>query len=167
MQESYRRGHKGPEIQKIQKRLKELGYYKSAADGVFGPATEDAVKAFQQNNKLTSDGLVGPQTWNLMFARFKFNNHARKTGSRGDHSWFEWKVFMDEPDEKLDEVAAVEYRLHKTFPNPIRTVDERKSKFTLASAGWGEFWIYITVLLKEGTEDVTQYHLDLSKPWSD
>jgi peptidoglycan hydrolase-like protein with peptidoglycan-binding domain len=33
------------------------------ADGLFGPATEQAVKAFQSQRGLGVDGLVGGQTW--------------------------------------------------------------------------------------------------------
>jgi transcription initiation factor IIF auxiliary subunit len=96
---------------------------------------------------------------------FNFDNYSRHVGSRGDYEWFEWKVFMDEPDEKLRKVRSVEYRLHKTFPNPIRVVEDRDSKFALESSGWGSFWIYITIYLENDTEEYTEYYLDLRKPW--
>ncbi len=33
------------------------------ADGIFGPLTEEAVKAFQKSKGLTPDGIVGAKTW--------------------------------------------------------------------------------------------------------
>jgi len=36
------------------------------ADGIFGKGTEAAVKAFQQANGLTVDGIVGASTWDTM-----------------------------------------------------------------------------------------------------
>ena len=49
-------------VREVQKRLKELGYYKGSADGDFGPATEKAVIAFQKDHSLTADGKVGEKT---------------------------------------------------------------------------------------------------------
>jgi len=41
-------------------------FLKIVSDGVFGPKTEAAVKAWQANNNLKPDGIVGPKTWDAM-----------------------------------------------------------------------------------------------------
>lgn len=46
-------------------------------DGIFGPNTEAAVKAFQQSKNLAADGIVGPQTWPKLVVQ-------AKQGSSGD-----------------------------------------------------------------------------------
>jgi peptidoglycan hydrolase-like protein with peptidoglycan-binding domain len=57
-------GDKGPEILAFQKHLVTLGYNvgKKGADGVFGPATEAAVKSFQAKYGIKVSGRVGPPT---------------------------------------------------------------------------------------------------------
>ena len=52
----------GPEVRRLQQQLARLGYDAGAVDGVFGPATDRAVKAFQHDHKLTGDGIAGPAT---------------------------------------------------------------------------------------------------------
>lgn len=37
------------------------------ADGIFGPDTESAVRAYQRRKGLKADGIVGPVTWNTLF----------------------------------------------------------------------------------------------------
>lgn len=60
--DAYKKGASGATVTEIQTRLKNWGYYSGEVDGVFGSATEKAVKYFQQKNGLTADGVVGAQT---------------------------------------------------------------------------------------------------------
>lgn len=46
----------------LQTRLKKLGYYVGAIDGIIGVQTNQAIVQFQKNNGLMVDGIVGPQT---------------------------------------------------------------------------------------------------------
>ena len=50
----------------VQTRLKKWGYYTGAIDGINGPQTKAAVKAFQKKYGLTQDGIVGPLTASKM-----------------------------------------------------------------------------------------------------
>ena len=52
----------GPDVLDVQRRLEALGCAPGPLDGVYGPATGAAVRAFQIRAKLEVDGVVGPQT---------------------------------------------------------------------------------------------------------
>lgn len=55
-------GSRGEEVRQVQKKLKELGLYNGAVDGVYGTGTQKAVRQFQKNCGLTVDGIAGPKT---------------------------------------------------------------------------------------------------------
>jgi len=60
-----RRGDTGPEVRYLQELLTNAGYA-VATDGSFGAATEAAVRAFQAENGLETDGIVGAKTWEAL-----------------------------------------------------------------------------------------------------
>lgn len=54
-------GDSGPRVRRLQRALAELGY-DVAPDGVFGPGTTAAVRAFQEEAGVAADGVVGAST---------------------------------------------------------------------------------------------------------
>ena len=46
----------------VQARLRDLGFDPGPIDGIRGPRTEAAVRAFQHSRDLVVDGIVGPKT---------------------------------------------------------------------------------------------------------
>jgi hypothetical protein len=50
----------------VQRRLARDGYYHGSIDGVIGPGTRSAVRAFERNNGLPVDGLIDRQLLRTM-----------------------------------------------------------------------------------------------------
>lgn len=73
-----RRGARGDAVRRLQ------GILGIPADGIFGPQTERAVRAFQSSRLLTVDGVVGPQTWTALTAP-PVNRPTLRRGDRGEH----------------------------------------------------------------------------------
>lgn len=68
-----RRGSTGRNVEMVQFWLSGLAQFSSSlnsvsVDGSFGAATENAVKAFQRQQGLTADGIVGQATWEALYA---------------------------------------------------------------------------------------------------
>lgn len=64
--QTLRLGSKGILVQRLQNKLIELGYEPGSPDGIFGQKTDNAVKAFQTESGLISDGIVGRRTLALL-----------------------------------------------------------------------------------------------------
>lgn len=67
--ESLRNGDEGSTVKKVQRRLRELGYYTyGKTTYYYGDITESAVVSFQSQNGLTADGVVGKKTYAKLFS---------------------------------------------------------------------------------------------------
>ena len=60
---------RGEDVEEVQQSLTRLGFYRrEEIDGIFGAITRASVRAFQSSEHITSDGLVGPQTYERLLA---------------------------------------------------------------------------------------------------
>ncbi len=94
-----KKGSKGQDVRKLQKRLLDLGYAPGTADGIFGDMTLEAVLLYQKNAKITQDGIVGPVTW------AKLNSGAASLVPKPPQSRYLKK------GDKGDDVVKVQARL--------------------------------------------------------
>src|SRR3982074_2255935 len=69
-------GHNGHPVKTLQFLLRARGHTVTV-DGVFGPQTDAAVKAFQTSKGLAANGTVDPNTWTALIIQVK-------KGSSGD-----------------------------------------------------------------------------------
>lgn len=60
-----KKGSKGEAVKGLQNALRQRGQHVDV-DGVFGPATENAIRQFQRDASLADDGIVGPDTWGAL-----------------------------------------------------------------------------------------------------
>ncbi|MFC8869351.1 peptidoglycan-binding protein [Streptomyces sp. NPDC057148] len=64
---NYNNSQYSDRVKEIQCLVNNLwGYDAGAEDGIFGPGTETAIKAFQKDVGLAVDGIVGPNTWRVL-----------------------------------------------------------------------------------------------------
>lgn len=68
-------GRVGPVANTVQYLLRARGY-DVAVDGSVGPMTTAAIEAFQSDNGLTVDGIVGDQTWPALIMQVEQGSHG-------------------------------------------------------------------------------------------
>ncbi len=81
--QTLRRGSRGPEVQRMQEELADIGYLTRAqlltGPGIFGPQTESALKNFQRDNHIEASGELDAETQTA----FDELNAGVRAGSRG------------------------------------------------------------------------------------
>lgn len=59
-------GDSGADVERLQQRLENLGYFNSSATGYYGSITQEAVAQFQQDNRLAITGSADARTLNAL-----------------------------------------------------------------------------------------------------
>lgn len=73
-------GSKGDDVRQLQHQLNVVLGTNLAEDGVFGPGTEAAVRAFQQLKHLQVDGIAGPSTLNALEVAYQAKAGSSSAG---------------------------------------------------------------------------------------
>ena len=132
----YRRGSTGSVVTQIQQKLKSWGYYFSSVDGIYGPATEQAVRYFQQRNGLYVDGIAGDQT----LAAMGIQSSSGATPQSNDLHLLARLISAEARGEPyIGQVAVGAVVLnrvkHPSFPNSIAGVIYQPGAFTCLDDG--------------------------------
>ena len=70
-------------IYRLQQRLRDLGYYTIAVDGIYGSGTERAVRLFQKENGLKATGIADSATQKLLYSKEAKPYHGHIPGGTG------------------------------------------------------------------------------------
>jgi len=122
----------------IQTRLKKWGYYNGAIDGILGPKSISAIKAFQKKYGLVQDGIVGPKTAAKM--GINLGSSTSSTNSSSDTYLLAKLVYAEARGEVYEgqvAVAAVVLNRVKSpsFPNTLSGVIYQPWAFTAVQDG--------------------------------
>lgn len=132
-----RKGSSGSEVRNIQEKLKRWGYYNGSVDGIYGSATEEAVKKFQKSNGLTVDGIAGAET----LAAMGINNSNSSSGAGGNDLNLLSKVVYSEArgEPYIGQVAVAAIVLNRvassSFPNSVAGVVYQSGAFDAVDDG--------------------------------
>ncbi len=127
-------GARGEEVKKLQQALNEKGYDVGTADGIFGTKTKNALMAFQRDNGLKADGILGPET------RSKLNLSTQETNTSSDIYLLARCIYGEARGEVyLGKVAVGAIILNRVddpnFPNSISGVIYQPGAFDAVADG--------------------------------
>jgi hypothetical protein len=150
---------KSKQIAEEQKKLLEKRRSKLIAAGKERPQ----FAAKEQEYKKQIDSIdqriqeIGKEQQSTKERSVKINRNAIYTANTAKlvrKDLWDWTVFVVGDDSTLKEIKCVEYTLHPTFPDPIRTVCKKGATsgkgFFLSTSGWGTFVIEVKVMFNDG-----------------
>lgn len=133
-------GSRGEDVKKVQRLLKDWGYYTGSVDGIFGERTYRAVRYFQKKNGLTVDGVVGPKTAAALGITIG-KTSSQDNANRNDNVYLLGRAIHGEArgEPYVGKVAVAAVILnrvdHPDFPNSINGVIYQPGAFTAVSDG--------------------------------
>jgi len=93
-----RRGDREHPVRTLQHLLRERGH-PVAVDGSFGPLTDAAVRAFQEEKGLAVDGVVGRHTWGALIVTVRRGSTGDAV--RGVQEEFQFRNLSGDPTQGL------------------------------------------------------------------
>jgi peptidoglycan hydrolase-like protein with peptidoglycan-binding domain len=93
-----RQGDQQHPVQTLQDLLRARGH-SVTVDGIFGPNTAAAARAFQQSRSLAVDGIVGPNTWGALIVQVKQGSQGDAV--RGVQEEFQYRNLSGDPTKGL------------------------------------------------------------------
>ncbi len=114
-------GAGGHPIKTLQHLLQARGH-SVVVDGVFGPNTGAAVKAFQASHGLTPNGIVGPITWTTLVVQVKKGSQGDAV--RGVQEEFQFRNLSGDPSNGPKSTGSLDQRQTRrcvVFSKPFRS----------------------------------------------
>ena len=119
-----RQGAQQHPVKTLQYLLRARGH-NLTVDGIFGPQTDAAVRAFQQQRGLAVDGIVGPATWSALIITVRQGSQGDAV--RGVQEEFQFRNLSGDPSKGVqidgicgpmtdDAVRGFQQALHQDIP---------------------------------------------------
>lgn len=131
---------RGRDVVALQRRLRALGFTEvGQPDGLYGPAAEGAVKAFQRKSGLQVDGIAGPVVFSRLFEKVEQSEVARQ-------EWLANLKRLTKPHQRFSggikwaltpEGVSIDGQPSKGTPGETRTVERIWTSYEPSIRRWG------------------------------
>ncbi len=106
-------GSRGSEVEALQERLQELGFYTISVDGIYGNGTVGAIESFEEFNGLPVTGVASVEVQELLFSDDAKGIpvalvEIRNVGMRDSYgSYYARPTFLNNTEDTIDAVTCM------------------------------------------------------------